>query len=83
MTGSNASSMLSMKLSVSIPVEDIEFLDDYAGRHSLSSRSAAMQRAVRALRMTELGDQYEAAWDEWAASEDAALWDTTVGDGIE
>lgn len=31
----------------------------------------------------ELGDQYEAAMEEWYASEDAALWESTIGDGIE
>jgi hypothetical protein len=25
---------------------------------------------------------YTAAWDEWAGSEDAALWDTTSSDGL-
>lgn len=31
----------------------------------------------------ELSDQYKAAWEEWYASEDAELWESTVGDGIE
>ena len=31
----------------------------------------------------ELGDQYQAAMEEWCAWEDAALWDSTVGDGLE
>jgi len=26
--------------------------------------------------------EYEAAWDEWAASEDAAAWEGTTGDGL-
>lgn len=31
----------------------------------------------------ELGDQYQAAMEEWYASEDAALWESTIGDGLE
>lgn len=31
----------------------------------------------------ELGDHYRVAMEEWYASEDAALWDSITGDGIE
>jgi hypothetical protein len=31
----------------------------------------------------ELGDQYQAAMEEWKASEDSELWESTVGDGID
>lgn len=70
-----------MKVSVSLPDDDVEFLDTYAEREGFSSRSAVLHRAVRLLRATELGDAYEAAWAEWAASDDSALWDTTITDG--
>lgn len=69
-----------MKVSVSLPDDDIQFLDDYADRTGLGSRSAALHTAVRLLRASELGAAYEQAWDEWAESEDAALWDSTAGD---
>jgi Arc/MetJ-type ribon-helix-helix transcriptional regulator len=72
-----------MKLSISIPEDDLAFLDDYTKRAHLPSRSAAVQRAVRALKVAELGAEYAAAWQEFDASGDAALWDLTVGDGIE
>jgi Arc/MetJ-type ribon-helix-helix transcriptional regulator len=71
-----------MKLSVSLPGEDSAFLDEYARAHALSSRSAAVQQAIRVLRLGELTDAYGAAWDEWERSGDADLWDTTAGDGI-
>jgi hypothetical protein len=32
--------------------------------------------------MSELEDAYVAAWDDWAAGEDARLWDSTAADGI-
>ena len=71
-----------MKVSISLPDEDIEFLDAYASSEGLGSRSAALRKAIRLLRASELGPAYEEAFAEWAGTEDAALWDTTVGDGL-
>jgi antitoxin MazE9 len=72
-----------MKVSVSIPDQDIEFLDEYARKTGLESRSAALQKAVRLLRTSELREAYAAAWEEFDQAGDAALWETTVGDGLE
>ncbi|MBX7159408.1 MAG: ribbon-helix-helix domain-containing protein [Acidimicrobiia bacterium] len=71
-----------MKLSVSLPDEDVEYLDTYAQVQGLDSRSAALRKAVRLLRASELGAAYEDAWAEWAESEDADLWDEAVADGV-
>jgi len=71
-----------MKLSVSISNDDVEFLDEYVRKAGLESRSAALQKAVRLLRTAELRHAYAAAWEEFDSTGDAALWDTTVGDGI-
>ena len=71
-----------MKVSVSLPEEDVEFLDQYARSIGASSRSAVIQRAIRLMRAAELGPAYARAWEEWAAEGDAAAWDTVVGDGI-
>jgi Arc/MetJ-type ribon-helix-helix transcriptional regulator len=71
-----------MKVSVSLPGEDVEFLDEYAREQGLESRSAALHRAVRLLRTAELGGAYEAAWREWAADGNADLWEPTTGDGL-
>lgn len=71
-----------MKLSVSLPDEDVVFLDAYARTQGFQSRSAVVQRAVDLLRAAELGSAYEAAWAEWAAAEDARLWERTVADGL-
>ncbi|CAN5653559.1 type II toxin-antitoxin system antitoxin MazE9 [soil metagenome] len=70
-----------MKVSVSLPGADIEFLDDYARQQGLQSRSAALHKAVRLLRAAELGGDYEGAWQEWAASGDAEVWESTTDDG--
>ena len=72
-----------MKISVSLPDEDIDFLDEYARSLGVRSRSAVIQRAVRLLRAAELGPAYAEAWEEWQASGDAELWDSAVADGIE
>jgi Arc/MetJ-type ribon-helix-helix transcriptional regulator len=71
-----------MKVSVSLPGEDVQFLDEYAKEQGLESRSAALHRAVRLLRAAELGGTYEAAWREWAAEDDGTLWASTTGDGL-
>lgn len=74
--------MNAMKLSVSLSDEDVEFIDHYAGEHGLDSRSGVLRRALALLRATELGDDYAAAWEEWAGSE-GELWEATSADGLE
>lgn len=71
-----------MKISVSLPEEDVATLDEFARAAGLPSRSAALQHAVRMLRMPELEHDYEAAWDEWEASGEYAAWDVTAPDGV-
>ncbi len=71
-----------MKVSVSLPDEDIDFLDAYAASNGLASRSAAVHAAVGLLRASELGPAYEDAWSEWSTSADAELWDRTASDGL-
>jgi Arc/MetJ-type ribon-helix-helix transcriptional regulator len=71
-----------VKVSVSLPDDDVDFLDSYADSHGVASRSAVLHKAVRLLRASELGAAYEDAWANWATGGDGALWDTTVGDGL-
>jgi len=71
-----------MKVSVSLPEEDIEFLDQYAASQRIGSRSAAVHKAVRLLRAAELGPAYEEAWADWSHSEDNDLWEAATGDGL-
>ena len=72
-----------MKVSVSLPEDDVRFLDSFAEEQGLDSRSAALQRAVRLLRTAELGSAYAAAWEEWSASGDEDRWATTIDDGLD
>lgn len=69
-----------MKVSVSLPDEDIEFLDAYAHEQGIGSRSAVVHKAVCLLRAVELSDDYEAAWHDWSGSEDEQLWSEAVAD---
>ena len=69
-----------MKLSVSIPEEDVEFLDNYTKTHQIGSRSAALHRAIRLLRASELTDAYAAAFTEWIDDPANDGWDTAVAD---
>lgn len=71
-----------MKVSVSLPAEDVEFLDRYAASQGIGSRSAAVHKAVRLLRASQLGPAYEDAWAEWTDATDADLWETVVSDGL-
>jgi antitoxin MazE9 len=71
-----------MKLSVSLPEEDVAALDEYARATGLKSRSAAVQRAIRLLRQRDLEKDYAVAWDEWESSGDEHAWEVTAGDGL-
>lgn len=71
-----------MRISVSLPEADVEFLDDYARTQGAGSRSAAVRKAVGLLRASDLTAAYEETWQEWSDSGDEALWDSAVGDGI-
>ncbi len=71
-----------MKLSVSLSDEDVNYLDTYTKAQGLKSRSAALSKAVRLLRASELSAAYEDAWTEWANGDDAALWDAITIDGL-
>lgn len=71
-----------MKMSVSLPEEDVEFLDAYARDQRVGSRSAALHKAVNLLRAAQLADAYEDAWDSWSSSSDSEVWDTALADGL-
>ncbi len=70
-----------MKLSVSLSDQDVAALDHYAEAAGLSSRSAAIQQAIRLLSDAELENAYAAAWREWDESGDAEAWAGTIDDG--
>lgn len=72
-----------MKLSVSLPADDVAVLDAYAAGAGLSSRSAAVQHAIRLLRHPHLEDNYADAWAEWGTAGEESAWEGSVGDGFD
>ncbi|MFF4750026.1 ribbon-helix-helix domain-containing protein [Streptomyces sp. NPDC002514] len=71
-----------MKISVSLPQEDVAFVDEYAARTHAESRSAVIHDAIELLRQARLVEEYAAAFAEWDGSEDAEFWDRFSGDGL-
>ena len=66
---------------MSLPDEDLTFLDAYVVEKGLPSRSAALHKAIRLLRASGLGSAYEAAWSEWRV-ENESMWDASSSDGL-
>lgn len=71
-----------MKVSISLPREDIEFLDAYVHDQRRPSRSAAVHDAIAVLRAARLQSDYAAAFDEWEQAGEAAVWEAVTGDGL-
>jgi Arc/MetJ-type ribon-helix-helix transcriptional regulator len=74
--------IIGMKVSVSLPGEDLMFLDAYARAHAYPSRSAVVHQAISALRLGELHEAYGDSWAEWSASGEADSWDAVASDGM-
>jgi metal-responsive CopG/Arc/MetJ family transcriptional regulator len=72
-----------MKVSISLPDDDVEFLDAYAQSQGIESRSAVVHKAVRMLRVSELAEAYEEAFTSWADEGEAAVWEVVTADGLE
>lgn len=71
-----------MKLSVSLPPEDVAEMDRFAQSSGLGSRSAVLRHAIGLLRLRDLEANYAAAWDEWETTGGQAAWDGTAADGL-
>lgn len=71
-----------VKLSVSLPEDDVRFIDEYSARAGEASRSSVIQLAIARLRESQLQDEYAAAFAEWDEAEEAGLWDAATADGM-
>lgn len=74
--------MMGVKISVSLPVEDLRTLDDHVRAANLPSRSAAIHDAIELLRLASLERDYAAAWEEWEASGAEGDWAGATADGL-
>lgn len=81
-TGRTCGRTFGTKVSVSLPVDDVAFLDAYVSAHDVPSRSAVVQMAIKTLRFGDLRDAYGDAWAQWNMSGEAASWDAVSGDGV-
>lgn len=73
--------MATVKLSISLPEEDVALLDRLSVEAGFASRSAVIQHALARLRAADLQGDYADAWDEWSAEGDDAPWDAASADG--
>ena len=71
-----------MKLSISLTDEDLALVDAYVSKAGLTSRSAAIQQAIRLLRHATLDADYANAWNEHDATGEATAWDAVTPDGL-
>jgi Arc/MetJ-type ribon-helix-helix transcriptional regulator len=74
---------MTTKVSVSLPDDDVSFLDEYNVEHQLGGRSGAVHEAIAALRDRNLAQEYADAYAEFTDSGEAKTWDATAGDGID
>jgi hypothetical protein len=67
---------------MSLPEDDVAFLDSYAREQGMDSRSAVLHKAVGLLRTAQLAGAYEDAWESWTGSGDAEAWESVTADGL-
>ena len=71
-----------MKVSVSLPDEDVRFVDDEARMGKYGSRSAVIHAAIRLLRDQPYQDSYAIASDEWEEDGEDVVWEKSTADGL-
>ncbi|NEU76347.1 CopG family transcriptional regulator [Hassallia byssoidea VB512170] len=69
--------MHSEKLSISLPLSLVQFVENYKVAKGCKSRSQVIEVALELLRLRELEDAYRDASKEVDAD-----WDVTVADGL-
>jgi antitoxin ParD1/3/4 len=65
------------KISVSLPLPLVRFLEHYQSQHALKTRSEAVERAIDLLREQSLELEYRQS-----ALENDPAWAITAGDGL-
>jgi len=72
-----------MKLSVSLPEDDVRFIDAYSRDAQLNSRSAAIQKAVQSLRESLLAEEYDQMFSDSGYLAETDAWNSTAADGLD
>jgi Arc/MetJ-type ribon-helix-helix transcriptional regulator len=63
-----------LRISLSLPAEDVEFLDTFRRAKGFHSRSSVLHFAIYMLQEAQLTSSYEAAWAEWEDTPDGVDW---------
>lgn len=63
-----------MRVSASLPAEDVEFLDSFRRANGFRSRSSVLHLAIYMLQGAQLTSSYEAAWAEWQDTPESVEW---------
>jgi metal-responsive CopG/Arc/MetJ family transcriptional regulator len=69
--------MQSQKISISLPLEMVVFLDHYQNTTGCRSRSQVISEALQLLRLRALEEAYREA-----SLENDSTWESTAGDGL-
>ncbi|MBT2497917.1 antitoxin [Agromyces sp. ISL-38] len=70
------------KLSVSLPDDDLRFLDALAESFD-GNRSAAVHEVIRTAREVHAAREYAVAFADWSSSDTDVEWEATTADGID
>jgi hypothetical protein len=73
---------MKVHLSARVDAELARYLECYREQHG-TTRSQALEDAIKALRDRALEHEYALAMEEWERSGESALWDGTAADGLE
>ncbi|MEA5571562.1 CopG family transcriptional regulator [Calothrix sp. UHCC 0171] len=65
------------KLSISLPISLVEFIENYKQKKGCQSRSQVVEKALKLLRELELEETYRLA-----SQEVESIWDATITDGL-
>jgi antitoxin ParD1/3/4 len=65
------------RLSISLPIPLVRFLEQYQTNHTIKSRSEVLERAVKLLQEQSLIEEYRQS-----ALENDPIWNSTINDGL-
>jgi metal-responsive CopG/Arc/MetJ family transcriptional regulator len=69
------------KISISLPKDAMNFVEQYRKQHKLRSRSEVFTKAIKALEQRSLAQDYRDSYRDHA--DEMKAWEVTVGDGLD
>lgn len=74
---------MGVKISVSIPEDELALLDELIAREELPNRSAGVRRAIEEFRRARLAAEYKECFSQPSFEDEAKLWEDTLADGLD